>query len=100
MADATTELSLDEQDKIAAYHKAMADRHSGVVKVADRVPADAGMAATGEMPSAAMRADRPLASAVSSQAQSAMPRPPMNAGTEAATELATAEMPRPPMNQG
>ena len=99
MSDGTTDLSPGEQDKIAAYHKAMADRQSGVVKVADMVPADAGMAAVGEMPSAAMRADRPMASALSSQTQSAMPRPPMNAGTEAMTELATAEMPRPPMNQ-
>jgi len=99
VSDGTTDLSPDEQDKIAAYHKAMADRQSGVVKVADRVPADAGMASAGEMPPAAMRADRPMASALSSQAQSAMPRPPMNAGTEAMTELATAEMPRPPMNQ-
>ena len=99
MSDVTTGLSPDEQDKIAAYHKAMTDRQSGAAKVADSVPADAGMAATGEMPSAAMRADRPMASALSSQAQSAMPRPPMNAGTEAVTELATAEMPRPLMNQ-
>ncbi len=45
MSDATTGLSSDEQDKIAAYHKAMTDRQSGVVKVADRVPAAAGMAA-------------------------------------------------------
>ena len=99
MSDGTTDLSPDEHDKIAAYHKAMADRQSGVVKVADRVPADAGMAAAGEMPSAAMRADRPMASALSSLAQGAMPRPAMNAGTEGASELATAEMPRPPMNQ-
>src|SRR6266496_397809 len=69
MSDATTGLSSDEQDKIAAYHKAMTDRQSGVVKVADRVPAAAGMAATGEMPSAAMRADRPMASALSSLVQ-------------------------------
>src|SRR5437868_1491343 len=99
MPDATTELSPDEQDKIAAYHKAMTDRQSGVVKVADRIPADAGMAATGEMPSAAMRADRPMESALSGQAQGAMPRPPMNPGTEGPPEAATAEMPRPPMNQ-
>ena len=99
MSDATAGLSPGEQDKIAAYNKAMADRQSGVVKVADRVPADAGMAATGEMPPAAMRADRPMASALSSQTQSAMPRPAMNPGMEAAPEAATAEMPRPPMNQ-
>jgi hypothetical protein len=92
-------LSPDEQDKIAAYHKAMADRQSGVVKVADRVPADAGMAATGEMPPAAMRADRPMTSALSGQAQGGMPRPAMNRGNESAPEAATAEMPRPPMNQ-
>ena len=92
MSDGTTDLSPDEHDKIAAYHKAMTDRQSGVVKVA-------GMAATGEMPSAAMRADRPMASALSSLAQGAMPRPAMNAGTGGASELATAEMPRPPMNQ-
>ena len=99
MSDGTTDLSPDEHDKIAAYHKAMADRQSGVVNVADRVPADAGMAAVSEMPSAAMRADRPMASALSSQAQGDMPRPAMNPGMEAAPEAATAEMPRPPMNQ-
>ena len=99
MSDGTTGLSSDEQDKIAAYHKAMADRQSGVAKVADRVPPDAGMAAAGEMPPAAMRADRPMASALSGQAQGGMPRPAMNPGTETAPEAATAEMPRPPMNQ-
>ena len=99
MSDGTTDLSPDEHDKIAAYHKAMTDRQSGVAKVADRVPADAGMAATGEMPSAAMRADPPMASALSSQAQGAMPWPAMNPGMEAAPKAATAEMPRPPMNQ-
>jgi hypothetical protein len=99
VSDATAGLSPGEQDKIAAYHKAMADRQSGVVKVADKVPADAGMAAAGEMPPAAMRADRPMASALSSQAQGDMPRPAMNPGMEAAPEAATAEMPRPPMNQ-
>jgi hypothetical protein len=99
VSDATAGLSPGEHDKIAAYHKAMTDRQSGAVKVADKVPADAGMAATGEMPSAAMRADRPMASALSSQAQSDMPRPAMNPGMEAAPEAATAEMPRPPMNQ-
>jgi hypothetical protein len=99
MSNGNTGLSPDEQDKIAAYHKAMADRQSGVVKVADRVPADAGMAASGEMPSAAMRADRPMASALSGQAQGDMPRPTMNPGTDGVPEAATAEMPRPPMNQ-
>jgi hypothetical protein len=100
VSDGTAGLSPDEHDKIAAYHKAMTDRQSGAVKVADRVPPDAGMAATGEMPSAAMRADRPMASsALSSQAQGDMPRPAMNPGMEAAPEAATAEMPRPPMNQ-
>jgi hypothetical protein len=64
VSEGTTNLSPDEQDKIAAYHKAMADRQSGAVKVTDRVPADAGMAAAGEMPPAAMRADRPMASAL------------------------------------
>jgi hypothetical protein len=99
VSDGTRNLSPDEQDKVAAYHKAVADRQSGAVKVADRVPADAGMAATGEMPSAAMRADRPMASALYSQAQGGMPRPAMNPGTESAPEAAMAEMPRPPMNQ-
>jgi hypothetical protein len=99
VSDGTTDLSPGEQDKIAAYHKAMADRQSGALKVADRVPADAGMAAVGEMPSAAMRTDRSMASALSSQAQADMPRPAMNPGMEAAPKAATAEMPRPPMNQ-
>jgi hypothetical protein len=99
MSDGTTNLSPDEQDKIAAYHKAMTDRQSGAAKVADRVPADAGMAATGEMPPDAMRSDRRMASALSGQAEGGMPRPTMNPGTENAPEAATAEMPRPPMNQ-
>jgi hypothetical protein len=99
VSDGTTDLSPDEQDKLAAYHKAMADRQSGDAKVSDRVPADAGMAATGQMPPAAMRADRPMASALSGQAQGGMPRPAMNPGTENEPEAATAEMPRPPMNQ-
>jgi hypothetical protein len=99
VSDGTTDLSPDEQDKIAAYHKAMTDRQSGAAKVAERVPADAGMAATGEMPSAAMHGDRPMASTLSGQAQGDMPRPAMNPGTESAPEAATAEMPRPPMNQ-
>jgi hypothetical protein len=99
VSDGTAGLSAGEQDKIAAHHKAMADRQSGAVKVADTVPADAGMTATGEMPSAPMEPDRPAGPALSSQAQGAMPRPAMNAATEAAPEVAAAEMPRPPMNQ-
>jgi hypothetical protein len=99
MSDATTNLSPGEQGKIAAYHKAMTDRQSGAATVADRVPPDAGMAATSEMPPAAMRADRPMAPALAGQAQGTMPRPAMNPGTESAPEAATAEMPRPLMNQ-
>ena len=99
MSEGTAGLSADEQDKIAVYHKALADRQSGVVKVADRVSADAGMAATGEMPAASMEPDRPMGSARSSQAQGVMPRPAMNAGTEGPPDVAAAEMPRPPMNQ-
>ena len=74
MSEGTAELSADEQDKIAAYHKAMTDRQSGAVNVADRVSADAGMAATGEMPSAPMEPDRPAGPALPSQAHGAMPR--------------------------
>jgi|SRR5262245_25266219 len=99
MSDGMAGMSAGEQDKIAAYHKAMADRQSGVAKVADPVPADAGMAATGEMPSDTMEPGRPAGPAQSSQAQGAMPRPAMNAGTDGTPEVAAAEMPRPPMNQ-
>jgi hypothetical protein len=98
MSDETTGLSVDEQDKIAAYHKAAADRQSGALRVAEAVPADAGMAASGEMPSGVMEPDRPTGPALAGLAAGAMPRPPMNPGAEDASQTPKGEMPRPPMN--
>ncbi len=96
MSEVTVEPSVDELGKIAAYHKSMEDRQKGVVKVAERVPADAGMAETGEMPSGTM-SDQPIPTLPSDLAPGAMPARAMDDTTYSASKVAAGGMPRPEM---
>lgn len=98
MSKKTVELSADEREKLAAYHKAVRDLKSGALKVAKAVLADGGMKATGEMPQGLMVPGRRTKSLTERLAKGTMPRPAMQAGIKDNSGTPKGEMPRNQMN--
>ena len=91
-----TQMSADEEDKMASHQKAMDDRQSGLVKVTEAARPDGGMAETGEMPGVAPTPAPPMNTSPAGPAPGTMPTHAMDA-TETRPPPPGGEMPRPPM---
>ena len=91
-----TQMSADEEDKMASHQKAMDDRQSGLVKVTEAARPDGGMTESGEMPGIAPTPGQRMTSSLAGPAPVTMPTHAMDA-TESPPSPTGGEMPRPPM---
>lgn len=90
-----SDISADEQDKIAAHRKAMEDRQQGRDRGSSPAAADGGMSESGEMPLGPMTDDQ-LSAELTSGSSADMPKPAMDRASDEQSSTVI-EMPRPHM---